>query len=594
MDVMKLYKSFCITMLFISALSFGCKEETLTAEVPAVNNNQVVGELQFVLPGAENSISHRLSGEEIIFELRQGKNNSQDIIAEFDTSDETLSDLTNKYAEFKGISLYKLIDRSKYTLPESVILNKNQNSVSVPVKINNLEKGTYVLPLVLKSGKDEIGLQFVEIVKSEDSDIDMSWVERTPTVEEPRMVAIVEAAENDLRNIGNYILYPYGESQPGKKRPLFDMAVIFSANMNFDEFACKPVLFYNDDVKRILNNIDVFVRPLQEKGIKVLLSIMPNHQAIGFANLDISNDRMMIKEFAKDIYNDIKKYGLDGVMFDDEYADYPESIESVQPGRPMIQMGSFHFLIKELRNLMPFVEGQSWKDRTNIITMYNIGLFSNALVGERGWCLFSNNFDDIKAGKNKWADVDNYGNKISENRKALREWVRNPENQSVLDELSEIKVGELLDYVWNANYQRGDNYNQSAEGNAPVTWIAGMDAEVAKQKFGLASFEMSLEIDPYIGIKHVTRFWEQSTPDGSIIGRTESRATTLSKQKNSKQTSMIMFNIQYVPDKWNDNLLTNIYLKDYTEFFRGLGNNNSPKVVFEGINYDTMVPSYMR
>lgn len=225
--------------------------------------------------------------------------------------------------------------------------------------------------------------------------------------------------------------------------------------------------------------------------------------------------------------------------------------------------------------------------------MYNIGLFSNAMVGERGWCLFSNNFDDIKAGKNKWADVDNLGNKISESRRGVREWVRNSENQSVLDELTKVKVGELLDYVWNANYQRGDNYNQSAEGNAP-TWIAGMDAEFAKQKFGVASFEMSLEVDPYMGIKHVTRFWEQSTPDGSIIGRTESRGATLSKQKSSKQTSMIMFNVQYVPDTWNDTPLTNIYLRDYDEFFRGLGNTNAPKVSFEGVNYDTMTPSYLR
>lgn len=590
---MKLYKSLYIIMLCALALLLGCKEESLTAEVPEINNAQMVGELQFVLPGAENSISHRLSGEEIVFELRQGKNNSQDIVAKFDDSDEILTELTKKYADFKGISLYKLLDKSKYTLPQSVTINKNQNSVPVSIKIENPDKGTYVLPLVLKADNKEIGVQFVEIVNSEDFTIDMSWVERIPTVEEPRMVAIVEAAENDLRNIGNYMLYPYGESRPEKKRPLFDMAVIFSANMNFDEFSCKPVLFYNDDVKRILNNIDIFVRPLQDKGIKVLLSIMPNHQGIGFSNLDISNDRKMIKDFAADIYNDINKYGLDGVMFDDEYADYPESVESVQPGRSMIQMGSFHFLIKELRELMPYVEGQPWKERKNIITMYNIGLFSNAMVGERGWCLFSNNFDDIKAGKNKWADVDNLGNKISESRRGVREWVRNSENQSVLDELTKVKVGELLDYVWNANYQRGDNYNQSAEGNAP-TWIAGMDAEVAKQKFGVASFEMSLEVDPYMGIKHVTRFWEQSTPDGSIIGRTESRGATLSKQKSSKQTSMIMFNVQYVPDTWNDTPLTNIYLRDYDEFFRGLGNTNAPKVSFEGVNYDTMTPSYLR
>lgn len=586
---MKLYKSLYLVMLCVSAIFIGCKEDNLTAEVPEAGNGQLVGDLQFVLPGEENSISHRLSGEEIVFELRQGKNGSRDVVAEFDDSEETLAELTKKYADFKGISLYKLLDRDKYTLPESVIMNKEQTSVTISIKINNQDDGTYVLPLVLKSGDEEVGLQFVEIVNSEAFNIDMTWVDRTPTVEEPRIVAIVEATENDLRNIGNYMLYPYGESQPEKKRPLFDMAVIFSANVNFDEFSCKPVLYYNEDVKRILDNIDIFVRPLQEKGIKVLLSIMPNHQGIGFSNLDISNDRKMIKDFAADISLAVSKYGLDGVMFDDEYADYPASLEAVQPGRPMIQMGSFHFLIKELRDLMPYVEGQQWKDRKNIITMYNIGYNSNSRTGERGWCLFSNDFDYIKNGDGKWNDDD-----MSESRKAVREWVKNPENQPVLDELYEIKVGELLDYVWNANYQKADNYNQSNEGNRPDgTWIAGMDAEVAKQKFGVASFEMSLEADQYEGIRHVKIYWEE--PDGTGSGtRTESKGKTLKTQKESGQTSMITFNVQYVPDTWKDSPFTNIYLQDYEGFFKGLGNTNSLKVTFEGTNYDTMTPSYLR
>lgn len=586
---MKLYKSLYLVMLCVSAIFIGCKEDNLTAEVPEAGNGRLVGDLQFVLPGEENSISHRLSGEEIVFELRQGKNGSRDVVAEFDDSEETLAELTKKYADFKGISLYKLLDRDKYTLPESVIMNKEQTSVTISIKINNQDDGTYVLPLVLKSGDEEVGLQFVEIVNSEAFDIDMTWVDRTPTVEEPRIVAIVEATENDLRNIGNYMLYPYGESQPEKKRPLFDMAVIFSANVNFDEFSCKPVLYYNEDVKRILDNIDIFVRPLQEKGIKVLLSIMPNHQGIGFSNLDISNDRKMIKDFAADISSAVSKYGLDGVMFDDEYADYPASLEAVQPGRPMIQMGSFHFLIKELRDLMPYVEGQQWKDRKNIITMYNIGYNSNSRTGERGWCLFSNDFDYIKNGDGKWNDDD-----MSESRKAVMEWVKNPENQPVLDELSEIKVGELLDYVWNANYQKADNYNQSNEGNRlDGTWIAGMDAEVAKQKFGVASFEMSLEADQYEGIRHVKIYWEE--PDGTGSGtRTESKGETLKTQKESGQTSMITFNVQYVPDTWKDSPFTNIYLQDYEGFFKGLGNTNSPVVEFEGTNYDTMTPSYLR
>ena len=100
---MKLYKSLYLVMLCVSAIFIGCKEDNLTAEVPEAGNGQLVGDLQFVLPGEENSISHRLSGEEIVFELRQGKNGSRDVVAEFDDSEETLAELTKKYADFKII-----------------------------------------------------------------------------------------------------------------------------------------------------------------------------------------------------------------------------------------------------------------------------------------------------------------------------------------------------------------------------------------------------------------------------------------------------------------------------------------------------------
>lgn len=590
---MKLH-NFILIFCFLTLLAgSGCQEEVLTAEIPLENNMSSKGEIQFVFPGEEHAIGHRLNGEEMVFELRQGKYNNETITAEFDTSEENLQKLTEQFAEIKGINFYELLDKESYTLPASVTLNKDQLSVPVTIKIHLQKKGIYLLPLILKSGNKEIGVQFIEIIDPETSAIDLSWLERTPSVAEPRMTAIVEATENDLRNIGNYMLYPYGHSRPELKRPLFDMAVIFSANINFDEFSGKPVLYYNSHVQRILDNRDIFVKPLQDKGIKVLLSIMPNHQGIGFSNLDINGERSMVKNFAADIFHAVQQYQLDGVMFDDEYADYPESAEAVQPGRPMVQFGSFHFLIKELRELMPYKAGETWKDRHNIIAMYNIGFYSNALIGDRGWCLFSNDFDYIKNGKGKWADTDSYGNPIRKDRKAVKEWVKDSKNQTLLDEIAQIKIGEQLDYIWNANYQRGDNYNSSNEGRGE-NWIAGLNAETAKQKFGVASFEMSLENDPYIGIKHMTRFWETSNYEAGIVGRTESRAQTLSKQKNAGQTSMIVFNLQYVPDSWNNQPFTNIYLRDFNEFFRGLGNRNSPQITYEGENFNTVTPSYLR
>ena len=569
----------------------GCKEEALVAEVPAPGegNSVPTGETRFVLPDAEGTNAHIWNGEDIQFELRRGTNDNKEITATFDTSEETLDAMTAKYAEMKGINLFKLLQTESYELPQTIILAPSEQSVPVTVKIKDVEEGTFVLPLVLKSGEKELGVQFVEVIKHPAADFDMAWLDRTPSVTEPRLIAIIETAENDLRNAGNYVLYPNGTAQPETRRPLFDMTVIFSANMNWDAINGKPVLYYNESVRRILDNRDVFVKPLQDKGIKVLLSIMPNHQAIGFSNLDITGERTMIKDFASDIHEAVTQYGLDGVMFDDEYANYPETAESEQPGRPMIQMGSFHFLIKELRDLMPLVEGQAWKDRHNLITLYNTGPFTNGTTGN-GWCLFSNKFDLIKNETDGWEDERATG-PIAEDKKAVREWVKNPANQPVLDEIAQIKVGELLDFIWNDNYTRARTHKDSSTGKTGDTWIAGLyDGVNAEEKFGAASLEMSLEADHTI--KHVRRFWES---DGTEGGRIESVPASLNVQKTGGFQSLICFNLQYVPDTWNDAPFANLYLNDFENMILpGLGNTNSPEVRFEGTNYDTVISSYLK
>ena len=204
--------------------------------------------------------------------------------------------MTEKYADLKGMSLYTLLPQDKYSVPSTVTLPAGQEKVSVTVSIKaDVEPGTFVLPLVLMSGEDELGVQYVEVVNHPNAEIDMSWLDRTPSVTEPRFVAIIEAAENDMRNAGNYILYPDGIGSPETARPLFDMVVLFSANINFNEYRGCPELYFNDNIRKVLDNKEVFIRPLQDKGIKVLLSIMPNHQAIGFSNMDISGDRTMIR-----------------------------------------------------------------------------------------------------------------------------------------------------------------------------------------------------------------------------------------------------------------------------------------------------------
>lgn len=163
----------------------------------------------------------------------------------------------------------------------------------------------------------------------------------------PLGVCYVEVNNADIRNVGKYTL------NAGGKR-LFDMAIIFAANINYNTSTGKAVLYYNTNVANVLNNKATYIEPLQAKGIKVLLSVLGNHQGAGICNFNSQADA---QAFAQQLSNAVTTYGLDGIDFDDEYADYGNN----GTGQP--NSSSFVYLVTALRQLMP----------TKLITFYYYG-----------------------------------------------------------------------------------------------------------------------------------------------------------------------------------------------------------------------------
>ncbi len=135
----------------------------------------------------------------------------------------------------------------------------------------------------------------------------------------------VETNSSDLSNVARYFL------EGGT--PLFDIGIIFAANINGSSE--KPVLYLNDTVTATLNS--GAVADLQAKGIKVLLSILGNHQQAGITTLTGSAPQ----DFAKQLSDVVAKYGLDGIDFDDEYSN-----GTTNPS-------SFPLLISSLRQQIP-------------------------------------------------------------------------------------------------------------------------------------------------------------------------------------------------------------------------------------------------
>jgi hypothetical protein len=167
----------------------------------------------------------------------------------------------------------------------------------------------------------------------------------------PITTAYIEVNNYSIADVGNYVLASNGAN-------VFDIGIIFAANINYN--GSSAYLYFNSQVQAALDNAVTEIAPLQAQGIKVLLSILGNHEGAGFANFP-SQDAAA--EFAEQLAGAVTTYGLDGIDFDDEYADYGTN------GTAQPNAWSFPYLVQALRNDLP----------DKIISLYFIGPSSTTL-----------------------------------------------------------------------------------------------------------------------------------------------------------------------------------------------------------------------
>lgn len=128
----------------------------------------------------------------------------------------------------------------------------------------------------------------------------------------PKVIAIIETNDTDPRNVLSYHL---GTSNYD---PLFfDIVEFFAANIHKDANN-DPTIYFNPELAPLLADTATYVKPLKDAGLKVVLSILGDWQGIGVANMTESQ----ADKFTDILVHIVKTYGLDGVSFDDEYANY--------------------------------------------------------------------------------------------------------------------------------------------------------------------------------------------------------------------------------------------------------------------------------
>ena len=161
-------------------------------------------------------------------------------------------------------------------------------------------------------------------------------------------IVYIEVNNENPLNAGEYFM---GDE------PFFDIVSIFAANINLDKDGA-PYISCNTQTAYVLQNADKIIRPLQEKGIKVHLSILGNHDDAGMRSLSEDGAKAFAKELKA--YADI--YGLDGFDFDDEYSSYAENkyqgtSGSVVSSKSECTPQNYKRLLEICREVMPKEEG---------------------------------------------------------------------------------------------------------------------------------------------------------------------------------------------------------------------------------------------
>ncbi|AMD86130.1 protein of unknown function [Capnocytophaga haemolytica] len=230
--------------------------------------------------------------------------------------------MLENFNTFKGVKDYQLLPEANYSFSgASYAKDATQAEVTLTIKgYATLDYGDYLLPLKVQMAGNDLYRMIVLHKDAEYSPLTETSKKpmppgtyACPDRKEPmKMVAYVETNDWDIRNMGQFILKE-------SKKPVFDIVVLFAANMNYDLKAGRRVLSFNDKLQPILNDPDKYIKPLRDRGIKVIVDILPNHQGVGYFNFQNYEEAL---DFARQCKEYTNRLGIDGWDIDEEYADY--------------------------------------------------------------------------------------------------------------------------------------------------------------------------------------------------------------------------------------------------------------------------------
>ena len=351
MKYTNIFKLPCIAgvmMIFGCSLTSSCTEdEVMTGDINT-NRYESSNELLGYLTDSQgkhmsSNIEFRSSGELSLF-LNLTKEASSNCGISI-TYDESVLEEYNA----KNSSSYELFPKTQVTLPENPTIKVEtgkQQSSPLPVAFTSNGQlsadSKYVIPLriTVTSGN-------VKLAQGEDTRL-IFITDRTgiPDCNKENGFKILSCMEVNDTNPLNNLSFTLKNS--GKL--LVDVLIMFSGNMKYDRETGHVTMKYNNNIQALLNGYDHYLKPLKDRGMKVIMGILPDHDGSGLCNLAPET----CEEFALEIKAMCDAYNLDGVFLDEEYADYNDyDLYLNVPGFVRPTASACSRLVYEIHKLQP-------------------------------------------------------------------------------------------------------------------------------------------------------------------------------------------------------------------------------------------------
>lgn len=245
----------------------------------------------------------------ILFTLARAPKMGVDVKVSYDAS------YVNTYNELHNTS-FEALPESQFSLQNEgkiVVAPDETRSYTLDLTIGKFEdtvEKTYVLPLKATVSTDGVvasETRLVYLVKN------MSFQGMAKPGKDKQVVVFFEVNNTNPLNALQF------ETEDGDL--LIDYLVLFAYNINYDAEKGRVYCFANPQCQYILDHYDEIIKPLRERGMKVIISVLGNHDMAGLAQLSDMGAREFAKEMAALVYG----YGFDGINYDDEYSASPDT-----------------------------------------------------------------------------------------------------------------------------------------------------------------------------------------------------------------------------------------------------------------------------